>query len=68
MAIQKKALVNKDGNVVNCIVYDTEGNWTLPEGCILVDATTGGGVGDIWDGEQLLPGTKPEVKKHWWSA
>ena len=68
MAIQRMAVVDAENNVVNVIVYDTEGNWTPPEGCILVDAETGGGVGETWDGEELLPVLGPEVKKHWWSA
>ncbi len=46
MAIQRMAVVDGDNKVVNVIVYDTEGTWTPPEGCRLVDASKCGGPGD----------------------
>ncbi len=65
MTIQRMAVVDKDNNVVNVIVYDTEATWAPPEGTRLIqdkkgEATPGG----IWDGEQFV--VPIESKPAWW--
>ena len=54
MPIQRMAIVDKDGLVVNVISYDTEGTWTPPADCILVDAAKGGSIDDTWDGKRFV--------------
>ena len=64
MAIQHMAMVDKDGNVVNVIVYDTEGNWSPPEGCVIIDIKGKGpaSIGGTWDGVQFAVPIKPPPK------
>mgnify|MGYP001616950807 CR=1 FL=1 len=53
------------GKVVNTILLEDGANWQPPDGYAVVDAETGGGVGDFWDGNQLTVPIKP-TPKAWW--
>ena len=64
----RKAIVQKDtGLVLNVIEIEPEANWPIPEGCLLVDAPTSGGVGDTWDGTHFgdAINSVPSTKKRW---
>lgn len=66
MTIQRMAVVDADNKVVNVIIYDTEGGWSPPEGCILVDASEAGGPGDTWDGTQFVAPIENIPHPAWW--
>ncbi len=63
----RKAIVQKDtGLVLNLIAIEPGANWQVPEGCILVDASTAGGIGDTWDGKHFVDSTKSIPSKKRW--
>ena len=59
MRIQRMALLDFDNKVVNVIVYDTDGNWTPPEGMHIVQSGAFGrgdaAVNGTWDGRKFAP-------------
>ena len=64
--MSRKAIVDSKGLVVNVIVIEDGANWSPPDGCVLVAAETGGGVGDTWDGKRFVVPVEPPHQ--WWQA
>ena len=58
----RKALVDSDGLVLNTIVIKDDANWSPPDGCTLVDAQSGGSIGDTWDGKRFV-GTTADIPR-----
>lgn len=57
----RKALIDQAGTVVN-VIEVTDGDFTPPDGCTLVDATDDAEPGGAWDGHEFTrapAGTPP---------
>tara|TARA_Y100000310_G_scaffold343856_1_gene453522 strand:+ start:2936 stop:3187 length:252 start_codon:yes stop_codon:yes gene_type:complete len=58
----RKALINKDGEVVNVININNDSVWKHPKEHRLLteEQSRGANIGDTWDGSHIVPKPQPE--------
>lgn len=56
------AIIGRDGNIINIIVWDGQSEWSPPSGCAAIaDSDMAAEIGGLHDGRQFHPRIKEEV-------